>query len=96
MRRLFLLTYGDELGTREEVKNAIDANSLILNWRYDLPHSFYLVADISAKELAASIRESLPKGRFVVTVADHEYWGWNRDETWYLFKNKATKPASDA
>ena len=96
MRRLFIFIYGDEVGTREEVKNAIDANPLIVNWRYDLPYSFYLVSDVSAKELATSIRETLPKGRFVVTVADHEYWGWNSDETWYLFQNKSTKPGSDA
>lgn len=92
MRHLFLLTYGDEVGTREEVKAALDRNPLVITWRYDLPHSFYLVADVGAKQLATSIRESLPNGRFVVTLADQDYWGWNSDETWYLFEKKSHKP----
>jgi len=92
MRRVFLLTYGDEVGTREQVKAALDRNPFVFTWRYDLPHSFYLVADVDAKQLATSIREMLPNGRFVVTLADQDYWGWNSDETWYLFTNKSHKP----
>lgn len=88
MSRLFLLSYNDELGTREQIKNALDQNRLVSTWRYDLPHSFYIVSSASAKELAISIRNSLPNGRFVVTLADEDYWGWNTDETWYLFEKK--------
>lgn len=94
MRHLFLLTYDDEFGTRDQIKAALDQNRLVFTWRYDLPYSFYIVSDATAKELALSIRQSLPNGRCVVTLADQDYWGWNSEDTWYLFRNKAHKPKS--
>jgi len=96
MRRIFLLTYNDDLGTRDQIKEALDKNSLVLTWRYDLPHCFYLVSEVNAKKLAESIRTLLPTGRFIVTAADDDYWGWNNDHTWYLFSNKTNKPNKPA
>lgn len=94
MKKAYLLAYSNELGTREQVRDALDANPLIENWRYDLPNSFYLISETSSKELANSIRSSLPQGRFIVSLVDKDYWGWNNDETWYLLKNKTQKPTT--
>ena len=92
MRRVFLLTYSNTLGTREEIKKMIESNELIITWRYDLPNCFYIVSEESAKRIAESIRKLIPNGYFIVTRADDEYWGWNNQETWYLFDNKKLAP----
>ena len=91
MRRVFLFVYSDKVGTREQVKAAIEVNSNVLTWRYDLPNCFYLVSEVSAQTLAESIHKQLPLGYFVISRADDDYWGWNNKETWYLFKNKYVK-----
>ena len=93
MRKLFLLLYGDVAGTREQVKEAVNSCPYVITWRYDLPHSFYLVSEASAKEIATSLHEKLPKGRFVVVEATEDFWGWGSQDTWYFFRNKKVKPA---
>jgi hypothetical protein len=91
MRRLFLFVYSDALGTRDQIKQAVESNQYVLTWRYDLPHCFYLVAEVSARTLAESIKQALPNGYFVISRADDDFWGWNYPETWHLFENKYLK-----
>ena len=91
MRRVFLLTYDDNLGTREQIKQALNNNNLVMTWRYDLPHCFYIVSESSARILAESIRKYFPDGRLLVTRADDDYWGWNNEDTWFMFRNKYIK-----
>ena len=90
--KLFILNYSNELGSREVVKGAIDSIPEIPMWRFDLPNCFYLVSALTAKEVALKIREKLPNGRFIVTLMGEDYWGWNNEETWYLFEHKWIKP----
>lgn len=92
MRKLFLLLYGDSTGTREQVKLAVNNCEHIVTWRYDLPHSFYLISDSNAKEIATALRVRLPNGRLVVIEATDDFWGWGTQETWYFFRNKKVKP----
>lgn len=94
MRKIFLLNYNDECGSREAVKKAINDCPLIITWRSDLPNSFYLISESDAKSIAKAIRNSIVKGRFIVVDAGNDFYGWNYPETWYLFENKTHKPAS--
>ncbi len=93
MKSLFILLYGDKVGSREVVKEAVDACPHIITWRYDLPHSFYLVSESNAKTIALWLREKIPSGQFTVIKADtSDFWGWGHKATWYLFRNKKHMP----
>lgn len=94
MRKLFLLVYNDEVGSRETIKKAIDECPLVITWRSDLPNSFYLISESKAKDIATALREATGKGKFVLAEVGSDYWGWNTPETWYLFANKKNKPKS--
>lgn len=90
MRRLFVLLYDDALGTRQELQMAINATApIVLEWRFDLPNSFFLISEATAKTIAEAIRFRRPNGRFVVLEAGGDYWGWDHPETWHMFQNKA-------
>lgn len=92
MRKLFLLLYDDYVGTRDEVKAAIDSIAAITDWRYDLPNSFYLVSEASAKLLAEWMRALRPTGRFVIAETASDYNGFNFPETWHMFEHKRQAP----
>ena len=92
MKRSYLLIYNDALGTREQVKNAVDAAPMIITWRYDIPHAFYLVSESSAHEIADHLYGALGDGRLVVTEIGDNYWGRTHKDTWYFIKNKKVKP----
>ncbi len=92
MRKAFLMVYNDELGSREVVKKELDECPLIITWRYDIPHCFYLISESSAENIATALRDTLGKGKFIIVNVGSDYYGWNSAETWYLLKNKKHKP----
>ena len=95
MKKIYLLIYNDTLGTREQVKNAVDSAPMINTWRYDIPHAFYLVSESSAKEIANHLQSTLGDGRLIVTEIGENYWGRTHKDTWYFIKNKKVKPKEE-
>lgn len=93
MRRAYLLVYSDLVGTRASIKSWANESPLVVTWRYDLPHSFYLISDSSAQELAASLRSRAGnRGRFLITEVSENKQGWLPSGAWYLLKNKKNQP----
>jgi hypothetical protein len=92
MKKTYLFVYNDVLGTREQVKEALNKSPLVLTWRYDIPHAFYLVSEAQAKEISEMLHETLGNGRFLVTELSDNYWGRGHKDTWYLIKNKQVRP----
>ena len=89
MKRAYLLIYNDAMGTREEVKEFIDKHQEISNWRYDLPHMFYLISEKSAGELYEIIQElNKEKGFFLICEAGENKEGWLPEDTWTLMREK--------
>ena len=85
MKRTYLLIYSDKLGTREEIRAFLDKKSEILNWRYDLPHTFYLVSDLSAEELYEVIQShNQERGFFLIGEVGQNTQGWLPAESWVL------------
>ena len=83
MKRTYLLIYSDKLGTREEIRAFLDKRSEILNWRYDLPHTFYLVSDLSAEELYEVIQShNQERGFFLIGEVGQNTQGWLPAESW--------------
>jgi hypothetical protein len=94
MKMVYLLVYSDSLGTRDELKSCLEAIPGSL-WRYDMPHSFYLLSDKSAQELSDIIRKRMNKnGRFLITQLASNRQGWITPDSWYLINNLQPKPKS--
>lgn len=92
MRRVYLLAYSDTLGTREQVKAVLGSISGIIHWRYDMPNTFYLVAELTADQIMRSIAAQLSGGRFLVTEIHENRQGMLPKDTWFLIQNKTHPP----
>lgn len=87
-RRAYLFVYAADLGTREELRDFLEELPEVLNWRYDLPNTFYLVSESTASELAGKIRQA-GRGRFVVTEIPENSNGWLPRRSWEVITDKA-------
>ena len=92
-RRAYLFIYNDDVGTREQIRKFLDELPEVLNWRYDIPHVFYIVSCCSAQELAERIR-GFSEGRFLIAEVTKNKQGLLPRRTWNLL-NKATLPGTD-
>jgi hypothetical protein len=92
MRRAYLLAYSGTLGSREDVKSILEGLREVVNWRYDLPNTFYLISDNSAEELADAIHRAAKDGRFIVVEIGPNHQGWLTPDSWYLINHKRHKP----
>lgn len=74
---------------RETVKGALDASPLVKTWRYDLPHSFYVVSSATAQQLFEDISPRIQgKKRFLIAeISNTNKQGLLPKETW-AFLNK--------
>lgn len=86
----YLLVYANSLGSREEVKNALNTMGGVRGWRFDMPNSFYIRSEKTAEELGRLLRVARgDKGRFIITeLVEAEHYGWLPADTWKFIKNK--------
>lgn len=93
MSKPYLLAFSDSLGTQEQIKNWLNSIPEVSTWRFDMPHSFYIISDSDAKTIAEKLRSASGKndGRFIVTEIPANSWGYLTGESWYLIQNLKTK-----
>jgi len=95
MRKSYIFIYSDSMGTRDQVKAYLNQINIILDWRYDLPNTFYLISEYSANEIVDAIRRVTGNTLFLVTEYSHSNsQGWLSKETWYLLNNARRKPSA--
>ncbi len=89
MKKSYIFVYNDTVGTREEVKNALNKMSHVETWRYDMPNVFYIVSNASAQKIAQQF-ESIAgtKGRFIFLEHTNNSQGRLTKESWFLLNNK--------
>lgn len=99
MRKLYLFVYNNNLGERQEVSNMLDGIKDIVDWRYDLPNSFYIVSTKTADQLTDLILEHYKetKGlRFVITeIPPNNRQGWLPNSTWEFMRNVNSDKSSE-
>lgn len=78
----YLLVYGNNLGTREQIVDVLNAMSEVRNWRYDMPNSFYIYSETPQKELIDKIRMLRGNNGRCILVKMDDYSGWLPDKTW--------------
>lgn len=88
MRRAYILIYSTNW-TQDQVKDYIDSLREIINWRADLPNTFYLVSENSADELATLFRKfTKDQGTFLISEISENKQGWLSKETWDMMIKK--------
>lgn len=96
MRKVYLFIFNDETGTREELKDTLNSMSTVVTWRYDIPHSFYVISENTAIELSDEFLKSRDtKGRFMFIECTENSQGRMLNDTWYFLNYKKPKPQSD-
>lgn len=95
MKKAYIFIYSEATGGREAIRAWANNESAVIHWRYDMPHSLYLVSELSASELYDSfVNFNGKKGRFLIIEASTNRQGLLPNETWYLLKNKQKKPST--
>ena len=83
MTRAYLLIYDHDVGNRKEVREFLDEQSEILDWRHDLPNTFYLISDQSAEGLCKIFQNLNRKsGGFLISEVSSNRQGWLPMKTW--------------
>lgn len=84
----YLLVYSTEVGSYERVKRFLDQRPEILNWVRYMPHTFIIVSDKTAPQLAAIFRKlTNGKGRFLILDTQTDRDGWLPKAAWDLMRN---------
>jgi hypothetical protein len=94
MSKPYLLAFSDSLGTQDQVKNWLNSIPEITTWRFDMPHSFYMISELDAKTIAEKLRRASghDKGRFIVTEIPANSWGYLTGESWYMIQKLKARP----
>lgn len=96
MKRAYIFIYSDGTGGRDAIKKWVNEEPMVLHWRYDMPHSFYLISENLASELSNSfLNFNGKKGRFLIVETSENRQGLLPSDTWYLLRHKRKKPKSD-
>ena len=79
-----LLVYGDKTGDRESIKKVLNSIPEVINWRFDMPNSFYIKSEKTAEELSALFTKVLNKDskRFLIVEITDNKQGFLLKETW--------------
>jgi hypothetical protein len=89
-KRVFLLTYNDAAGPREEVRELIDSLAFVVNWITWSENSFFLIAreGTTARKISDALDElrSKDRARYFVCHVDEDRNGWLPKAVWSFLK----------
>lgn len=87
---VYLLVYGNKTGDRESIKKTLNSIPEVLNWRFDMPNSFYLKSEKTAEELSALFAKTLNKDskRFLILEITDNKQGYLLKDTWEFINKK--------
>ena len=86
----YLLLYSPVIHDYNKVRRFLDTNPAVLDWYVCLPHSAFIVSELTAKQLAGVFRSKFPKGRFLVMDTATDRNGYLPKEAWdFMQKPKA-------
>jgi hypothetical protein len=88
--RVFLLTYNDAAGSREEVRDLIDSLDFVTNWITWSQNALFLVApaEVTARKISDGLEQLRAKegARFFVSHVDEDSDGWLPRAVWTFLK----------
>lgn len=92
-KKSYMLVHSNNCASHDDMKGHLNAIKAIDTWRTDITNCFYMVSSLEAVELAKEIRQLTgDKGRFIISEVGSNSNGWLTSESWYLLRNKKSKP----
>ena len=84
MRRVYLLVYSNVIGDRDVMKGILNSIEGVLDWRCDMPNSFYVISEMNACTLVDRIHAGIQAEscRFFVTEISANHEGYLPKDTW--------------
>jgi hypothetical protein len=91
--RIYLLSFNDNLGSREKVTAFLDTRTEVADWIAFLPHTIGFTSDYTADQLLEIFEDEYPKGWFFISeiIMDNSNGLLGKDV--WKFLNKANSPA---
>lgn len=89
MRRIYLFVYSDLMGDREAMIKLVDSIPQILDWRYDMPNSFYIISEEMSDTLSDLIYSNCSGShiRFIISEVPNNRQGFLPGKTWEFIKS---------
>lgn len=84
MRRVYLLVYSNVIGDRDVMKGILNNIEGVLDWRFDMPNSFYVISEMNACTLVDRIHANIHSDscRFFITEISANHQGYLPKDTW--------------
>lgn len=93
MKKSYLLLYGSNLGSPDQVRDWVDSIDIITDWRTQLPQCIFLISESSAEDIYKELIKKVgEKGTFLIVEYSKNSQGRLSDETWHLLEHKRRKP----
>jgi hypothetical protein len=88
MKRSYILTFGQGLGTATAVREWADKSPLIETWRAEIQYCVFLVSDHSAKEINTDLEKALGrKGAYLISEYAPNCEGLLTPESWAFLQD---------
>ena len=88
--RAYMIVFNEELGTRKQVQDFLDALPEVIYWYGCLPNCIFFTSfiDVEAIYKKVTLRFGLDGGkRFLVVGVNDERQGWLPKAAWRIFSN---------
>lgn len=84
MKKVYILVYSNVIGDRSVMKDILNSIEGVLDWRFDMPNSFYLISEMSASTLVDRIHANIQSEscRFFITEISANRQGYLPKDTW--------------
>lgn len=92
-KKVYLLVYSNVIGDRNELKRILDNIPEVLNWRYDMPNSFYIISDHPAQVLVEKIHSRITSEscRYFITEITSNFQGYLPKDSWNFINSVREK-----
>lgn len=86
----YLLIYDEQMANRESMSSLLTAMPEVIQWRYDLPNSFFVYSNNSANELTTALANRVPNYKcFLFVEISSNRQGYLKKPTWNFINQSA-------
>lgn len=91
MNKVYIFVHSSDLGTSDEIRDFIDAQREIVNWKRELPNCYYLISPSSAQELSDALqrlRTGKDASKFIVAELTENRQGFLDPNSWTFLRDR--------
>jgi len=95
MTATYILSHNSTFATHKEIVEYFRSSNLITTWRKELPYTYFIVSEATAREISIEIRETLGKAddsRFLVAELNKNCEGLLQERSWTIINEQRLPP----